>query len=419
MQKEEILLRKRQSHDGTPLKQVLLVFGQSNQSSKLGAKFFLSKISDTTHCNWEAFKTTFPHRKSPYSSRNWGHPLHSLCSYEGKLKPSLAHHIVKIFLTKGGRLLDPFAGVGTIPFEAALQGSVAFGFEISPAGFYITKAKIGKPKREQCIEKINSLKIYLEISNPNEQDLSEAKSFGYNRKLPDYYEIQTLKEILLARKYFIENKPKNASESLVFASLLHILHGNRPYALSRRSHPITPFVPTGPFEYRPLIPRLLTKVNRSLDLDYPLNFTQGEVFEQDSTLWWPSEVNNLDLILTSPPFFDSTRFYMKNWLRLWFCGWNEQDFAKKPNKFVDILQKKNFSIYESIFRQSRERLNEDGIMVLHLGRSKKCDMAKELSKIASPWFNVLDSFEESVVGSELHGMKDKGTVQAHQYLILK
>ena len=43
---------------------------------------------------------------------------------------------------------------------------------------------------------------------------------------------------MLARRFFIDNKPVNASEMVVISSLLHILHGNRPYALSRKSHSI-------------------------------------------------------------------------------------------------------------------------------------------------------------------------------------
>ena len=30
-----------------------------------------------------------------------------------------------------------------------------------------------------------------------------------------------------------------------------------------------------------------------------------------------------DVIITSPPFADSIRFYMQNWMRLWFCGWKD------------------------------------------------------------------------------------------------
>ena len=47
--------------------------------------------------------------------RNWGHPLHSLCSYQGKLKPAIAHLLVDAFVRPGGRMLDPFAEVGRSP----------------------------------------------------------------------------------------------------------------------------------------------------------------------------------------------------------------------------------------------------------------------------------------------------------------
>jgi hypothetical protein len=71
----------------------------------------------------------------------------------------------------------------------------------------------------------------------------------------------------------------------VVASLLHVLHGNRPYALSRRSHPITPDAPSGDFEYRPVIPRVENNVERSLDADVPFDFRVGDAFRADSTTW--------------------------------------------------------------------------------------------------------------------------------------
>jgi len=413
-QKAEIVLRKRQSHDGTPLKQVLLVLRKGHTTKSI-ARNKLVAFSNTC---WNSFKKTLPHQKYPFSKRNWGHPLHSLCSYEGKMKPSLAHHLIKTFVPKGGRMLDPFAGVGTIPFEAALHGINSFGFEISPAARYIATAKVGRPDRYEVLQTIQALKNYIANSSISSEELAAAASFGFNHRLSEYYHPKTLKEIVLARNYFKENKPSNPSECLVIASLLHILHGNRPYSLSRRSHPITPFAPTGPFEYRPLIPRLVDKVNRSLALEYPATFVEGKIFDQDATSWWPSEIDQLDAIVTSPPFFDSTRFYMANWLRLWFCGWEPKDFKDKPKKFLDVRQKSSLRVYESIFRQARERLKENGILVLHLGKSKKCDMASELSKIASPWFRVADVFEESVTRCESHGIRDKGTVKKHQYLVL-
>ena len=88
-----------------------------------------------------------------------------------------------------------------------------------------------------------------------------AQSIKFNGSIPDYFEPSTLSEILLARRYFLENPISNASEALVFASLLHVLHGNRPYALSRNSHPITPYAPTGEFLYKNVVEKLTNKVS--------------------------------------------------------------------------------------------------------------------------------------------------------------
>ena len=76
------------------------------------------------------------------------------------------------------------------------------------------------------------------------------------------------------------------------------------------------------------------------------------------------------------------------------------------------------TVYEPVFRQARERLKSGGVVVLHLGRSRKCDMADELTKIAHPWFRVLDLLEENVSHCQRHGVVDQGATTAHQYLVL-
>lgn len=412
--KNEVLLRKRLSRNGSQLlRQVLLVF-TIEESHKL------VKIKKNYHWwhKWVQFKKEIPHQKPPFSKRNWGHSLHSLCSYQGKMKPSLAHFLIKTFVPQGGVILDPFAGVGTIPFEAALQGNKAYGFEISPAARIIAFAKLKKANYIDCDRILKELEDYLKTQNVSEIEFNRTRTVAFNKSIFEYYEQNTLREILLARRYFIEKPPASASQYLVVACLLHILHGNRPYALSRRSHPITPFSPSGPYEYRPLIPRLREKVQKSLKVEYPETFIEGDIYYQDATKWWPQEIDKLDAIITSPPFFDSTRFYLANWLRLWFCGWEAEDFRSKPLIFLDERQKIDFSVYESVFRQARERLKQDGIVVLHLGKSKKCDMAEKLSQIASKWFKIVDVFSENVKHCESHGIKDKGTIEEHQYLIL-
>ena len=80
------------------------------------------------------FCETAPYRMGEYSKRNWGGPLHSLCSYQGKLKPSIAHFLVQWFTEPGQRVLDPMGGVGTIPLEARRLGRVGIASDLSPLG---------------------------------------------------------------------------------------------------------------------------------------------------------------------------------------------------------------------------------------------------------------------------------------------
>jgi DNA modification methylase len=411
---ENKILRKRRSRNQEILTQSLLVFEyKEKQPNSVNGK-----IKFQWKKNWDSFRTDIPHQQEPYSSRNWGHNNHSLCSYQGKLKPAIAHHLVKTFVPENGSVLDPFSGVGTIPFEAALAGKLSYGIDISLPAYYISHAKVNAPVSSESFSYIEALDHFIKVNKCTKKEIDEVKNFGFNKKLSEYYEENTLKEILLARRFVKENYPSTPSEMLVVASLLHILHGNRPYALSRRSHPIVPYAPTGDFIYKSLIEKLCEKVNRVINEELPLNFKNGKIFNQDTTIVWPQEINDLDAIITSPPFFDSTRFYLANWIRIWFTGWSEIDFKHQPKSFVDERQKIDFAIYESIFRQARERMKKDGAFVLHLGKSNKCDMALELQKISKRWFKSADLFDESVEHCESHGIRDKGTVTSHQYLVL-
>lgn len=367
---------------------------------------------------WITFKQELPHQQLPLSKKNWGHKRHSICSYQGKLKPAIANQLVDIFVPKNGIMLDPFSGVGTIPFEAALNHKFAYGFDISLPAYYISSAKVGVISKDEAFQYIEELSNFINTHTCTELELREALEFGFNKCVSEYFEPNTLREIILARRFLKLSPPRSSSEMAVISSLLHILHGNRPYALSRRSHPITPYAPSGEFVYKNLIEKLIKKTSRVINEGLPKKFTQGQIFMQDSTEVWPDEVNNLDAIITSPPFFDSTRFYSANWMRLWFCGWSEYDFKHQISVYLEEKQKKSMNVYESIFVQANERLKSNGVCVFHLGKSSKCDMATELKKISKKWFKTVDLFDESVLHCESHGIKDIGTVTSHQYLIL-
>jgi len=412
---EKLVLRKRRSRNGNILAQVLLVL---EFNGKKGAQKAEIKKDFVWGAQWNSFKQDIPHQKLPYSKKNWGNPNHSLCSYGGKLKPAIAHFLVNAFIPQGGVVFDPFSGVGTIPFEGALSGRKAFGMDISLPAFYISSAKLSKYDPKSSYAYLDNLNKFIINHKTPYGELKELSKFGFNKTIADYYEPQTLKEILLARKYVANNPPYKASEMLVVSSLLHVLHGNRPYALSRRSHPITPYAPTGDFEYKNVYEKTKDKLDKTLMVQVPNNFCEGRMFLHDCTDIWPQEIDDLDAIITSPPFFDSTRFYLANWLRLWFCGWDNNDFKCKPSLYVEEKQKTSFAVYDNVFRQARERLKKNGVLIFHLGKSVKCNMAEKIIERSKKYFLKYDLFDESVTHCQKHGIRDKGTVTSHQYLVL-
>lgn len=367
---------------------------------------------------WSRFKATFPHQQQPYAKRDWGGPAHSMCSYQGKMKPALAHHLIDCFSKPGDVVVDPFSGCGTIPFEACRMGRVGYGIDISRLGHVLTLGKVGKTSPGKIAALLQVLEDFIGTYEVTNADQAGAAAIKFNSSIPDYFHVDTFREVIAARHFFLERWDSSPEWALLYSCTLHLLHGNRPYALSRNSHPVTPYSPTGDFEYRPLMPRLLDKLERVRgDLEND-DLAHGGSAQGDCTQTWPASIPQADVIITSPPFFDSTRFYMTNWMRFWFAGWERDDFDVKPVDYVETRQKVNLDVYRTFFESARERLKDNGLLVLHLGDSKKCDMGVELSTRADPWFNVADTFTESVEHCESHGIRDKGSVTGHTYLVL-
>lgn len=426
---ERIHLRKRISKGGGAVRQQLLVFEHVASSNSVSMSSHtkpaknLSVISSPPayewRDKWESFKEILPHQNAPYSKREWGGPAHSMCSYQGKMKPALAHHLVECFSEPGSVIIDPFSGAGTIPLEACRMGRIGFGMDISRLGHVLTMGKVAKVSIEALEAQLDNLESYIRDYSTNEDETARAAEVRFNSSIPDYFHPDTLREVLAARSFFLNHWNSSPEWAALFSCTLHLLHGNRPYALSRRSHPVTPFKPTGEFEYRALMPRLRTKVSRVIDELTNNRRDWGGSVQGDCTVSWPRSIPKADAIITSPPFFDSTRFYMTNWMRFWFVGWEREDFSTQTSAFLENRQKVDLDVYNSFFESSSKHLNKGGLLIMHLGYSAKCDMGSELAKRVEPWFSVADIFTEGVEHCESHGIRDKGTVRGHTYLVLE
>lgn len=147
--------------------------------------------------------------------------LHQLSPYIGKIKSSIAGELVERFSTRGQLVIDPFAGAGTIPLEAALRGRRVFGADISPYARILSRAKLCPPP---------SLKIALEQADT-------VLALAKNLPTPDLRTVP-----VWVRNFF---HPDTLREALQFACVcrapgreflmacfLGVLHHQRPGFLS-------------------------------------------------------------------------------------------------------------------------------------------------------------------------------------------
>jgi DNA modification methylase len=409
------LLARRYSRGDVKLKQfeivlrkpVINLMATSNKSARA-----------TLESQIQEFTKAIPYKSEPYSSRNWGHPLHSLCSYQGKLKPGLAHWLVRSFVPPSGSVLDPLGGVGTIPFEAALAGHRTVSNDKSPFASIIAFAKINPPNVTEALEALEEFGRQLAKTKLTDDDYQESR-FGLNSSVADYYHLDTLDEVLKARRLFRNNGWGDRAQIFLWASLLHILHGNRPYALSRKSHPVTPFAPSGPTEYRSLMGRLRDRIKRALEEPLPQGFRRGLGLQGDFRDL-PKRCNEqFDAVITSPPFM-GMRFDRPNWLRMWFCGWGQRNFHEDSQSFLEREQSRSLDCYGEFFNICRRLLKSEGILIVHIGSgSKDRKMVPGLKEMASAHFVLVADEIEDVQTLEKHGLKDKGRTEAHHLLFLQ
>jgi hypothetical protein len=263
--------------------------------------------------------------------------------------------------------------------------------------------------------------VYIAGDRGPQPDLLEEQHahFGLNGQIDEYFNEATLREILRARKFFIDRLPRiSSAEAVVFSALLHVLHGNRPYALSRRSHPVTPFKPTGPSEYRSVIGRLQRRLDRVLPVlsDLP---SSGRSYQCGYTDL-PLLAGSVDAVITSPPFSESLRFFSSNWMRLWLCGWSPEDFRQRPNEFLERHQATDFDgAYRVFLREMARLLRPGGLLIMHLGETRQTDMAARIDALVAPPFETLFVGRESVGDTESHGLTDKGATRAHGFLFCR
>jgi hypothetical protein len=254
--------------------------------------------------------------------------LHALAAYPQRSSPGLMRSLIELYSQPGEIVLDPFAGSGTVPFEAATLDRRAWGSDASPYALAITSGKLGAPRSEraaltQAVALLTAIDRYAPAV-----DLQTVPAW-----VQDFFHPATLQELVAAFQELRQHP-----NPFLAACLLGILHHVLPGCLSYPTSAEAPYlrrVTYAPdrfpqlYTYRDLRSRLLAKVKRS----YRQHRLPATWEQRQYRLWQQpcaalpitaaSVDASVDAIISRPPQADGFESVRNHRLRLWFLGMSD------------------------------------------------------------------------------------------------
>ena len=136
-----------------------------------------------------------------------------LAPYIGRMKTSIARSLIQRFSRPGQTLLDPFAGSGVIPFEAAMLGRSVVACDTNPYGVLLMRAKFSAPASCELALKRFDGRWMAAQRRLRWQDLRSVPEW-----VRAFFHPETLRATLALRDELVE-----ADDSFLLACLLGIL----------------------------------------------------------------------------------------------------------------------------------------------------------------------------------------------------
>jgi DNA modification methylase len=307
--------------------------------------------------------------------------LHQLSPYIGKIKSSMAASLIAQFTHEGELVYDPFSGSGTVALEAWLARRRVIANDLSPYAALLSRAKL--------FPYISPEKAFADIEQAS-KEVSQTAAQVDLRFVPkwvrQFFHLETLRETLAWVAVL-----KNQQKVFLLSCLLGILHHQRPGFLSYPSSHTVPYLrlkrfPRNRFPklyaYRSVRDRLEAKVNRATKRTPALDLSVfRRCYSKDAASFVPTE--QVDAIITSPPYMRQLDYGRDNRLRLWFLGtdnWKalDKDISPSETGFLELMRR-SLACWRGI-------LQSNGRCVLILGDKKsriyKMSLADAITAIA-------------------------------------
>jgi hypothetical protein len=308
------------------------------------------------------------------------------------MKTSIARTLISRYTLPGYRLLDPFAGSGVIPFEAALLGRDVVACDTNPYGVVLMRAKFGAPvSLDDALDRFNR-RWKASQHRLASQDLRSVPVW-----VRRFFHADTLRPALALRDELVHRR-----DYFLLACLLGILHHQRPGFLSYPASHLVPYLrdrlfPRSRFrsmyEPRDVCLRMEAKIKRTFRRP-PAMLGTADIRRADARRVRLAET--FDAIITSPPYMNELDYVRDNRLRLWVLGRDLPAVEDIPRGQREALFR---ALLTRTFKHLLPRLALGAPIVLVVGDTRRGGRRTDSASVVKEVFKT-DVFNGVVLESE-------------------
>ncbi len=267
------------------------------------------------------------------------HVIHQMMPRVGGFPPALARYFIAEYTRAGETVLDPYCGKGTVPLEAIGMGRHGIGGDVALDAVIATRAKCASVSVSQVANYIQELQV-----DDNSRGLDAPSDIRV------FYHPRTLAQLLSIRKQILRDMDRSGRSqpaTFVCGVLLGILHGHSRNSLSLPCNQCFSMSPQYVRRYatehklkRPFRDVRACLLDKSLALlPRPKTTGNARVFEAPAVNCsdYASGIDDISLVLTSPPYLNRQTYAKDGWIRLWFLGRSHRDVARRSTETGSIV----------------------------------------------------------------------------------
>ena len=281
----------------------------------------------------------------PAFANNKKEPIHRWVPWIAGFSKDFVKDAIEKYLCKKGKIIDPFAGVGTTLIEANIKGHDSVGFEINPYAVLASSVKVNSYKidTKKLQKKITEFSLFYREKIVSDYIPQSKYPDGFKTK-GVFYSHEVLQKVLVIldfQKYIDDVDIKNIFK-ISFASTM-IRYSNYSYepSLGRREsagkEKIVNF-PVGEYiteKLYTILQDIQWYQKKMTQMSTSSNVINDSFFNYKNYL----ENESIDLLITSPPYLNNYHYNRNTRPQLYWLNYISK------SKEMKALEQNNFGKY--------------------------------------------------------------------------